>query len=41
MGLTVGDDKHGGLGLRGEVYSALIESIYNKQMVGNICFSQK
>ena len=40
-GLTVGEDKTGGLGLRGKGDSALLESIDNKQMVRNLCISQK
>ena len=40
-GLTVGDDKTGGLGLRGKGDSSLLESVDNKQMVRNLCMSQK
>ena len=40
-GLTVGEDKTGGLALRGKGDSALLESIDNKEMVRNLCFSQK
>ena len=40
-GLTVADNKNGGLALRGKGDSALVESIDNKQMVRNLCFSQK
>ena len=40
-GLTVADDAKGGLGLRGKGGSSLLESIDNKQMVKNLCFSQK
>ena len=40
-GLTVADDVKGGLGLRGKGDSSLLESIDNKQMVKNLCFSQK
>ena len=40
-GLTVGDDKTGGLGLRGKGDTNLFHSIDNKQMVRNLCFSQK
>jgi hypothetical protein len=39
--LTVGEDKNGGLGLRGKGDSALLESVDNKEMVRNLCFSQK
>ena len=37
-GLTVGEDKTGGLGLRGKGDSALLESVDNKEMVRNLCF---
>ena len=40
-GLTVGVDKTGWLGLIGKGYSALIESVNNKEMVRNLWFSQK
>ena len=40
-GLTVGDDKTGGLALRGKGDSALLESVDNKEMVRKLCFSQK
>ena len=40
-GLTVGEDKTGGLALRGKGDSALLESVDNKEMVRNLCFSQK
>ena len=40
-GLTVGDDKTGGLGVRGKGDSSLLESVDNKQMVRNLCMSQK
>ena len=40
-GLTVGVDKTGGLGLRGKGDSSLLESVDNKQMVRNLCMSQK
>ena len=36
-GLTVGEDKTGGLALRGKGDSALLESIDNKEMVRNLC----
>ena len=40
-GLTVSDDNNGGLALRGKHDSALLESVDNKQMVRNLCFSQR
>ena len=40
-GLAVCDDANGGLGLRGKQDSPLLESVDNKQMVKNLCFSQK
>jgi hypothetical protein len=40
-GLTIGEDKTGGLGLRGKGDSSLLESFDNKQMVCNLCMSQK
>ena len=40
-GLTVGEDKTGGLALRGKGDSALLESVDNKEMVRNLCFSQR
>ena len=40
-GLTVGEDKTGGLGVRGKEDTNLYQSIDNKQMVRNLCFSQK
>jgi predicted GIY-YIG superfamily endonuclease len=40
-GLTIGNDKTGGLGLRGKGDSSLLESVDNKQMVRNLCMSQK
>ena len=40
-GLAVCDDAKGGLGLRGKNDSALLESVDNRQMVKNLCFSQK
>ena len=40
-GLTVGDDKTGGLGLRGKGDSTLLESFDSKAMVRNLCSAQK
>ena len=40
-GLTAAGDESGGLGLRGKGDSALLESIDSKQMVKNLCSSQK
>ena len=39
-GLTVGDDKTGGLGLRGQGDSSMLESFDSKAMVRNLCASQ-
>jgi predicted GIY-YIG superfamily endonuclease len=39
-GLTVGDDKKGGLGLRGKGDCGLLESFDSKAMVRNLCASQ-
>lgn len=40
-GLTAAKDESGGLGLRGKGDSGLLESIDSKQMVKNLCASQK
>ena len=40
-GLTVDENSKSGLGLRGKVDSSLIGSVDNKQMVRNLCYSQK
>lgn len=40
-GLTVADDDTGGLKLRGKEDSCLTNSVDNKQMVRNLCMSQK
>ena len=40
-GLTIGEDKKGGLGLRCKGDSSLLESVDNKEMVRNLCISQK
>ena len=39
--LTVGDNKHDNLGVRGSRYYYILGSIDSKQMVKNICTSQK
>ena len=40
-GLTVGDDRSGGLCVRGQKDHSLLASVDNKQMVRNLCFSGK
>ena len=40
-GLSVADEKVGGLGLRGEGDSSLLNSVDNKAMVRNLCSSQR
>ena len=40
-GLTIGSDKTGGLAVRGKGDSSLLQSVDNKEMVRNLCFSQK
>ena len=40
-GLTVDENSKSGLGLRGKGDSALIGSVDNRQMVRNLCYSQK
>eukprot|EP00957_Ditylum_brightwellii_P207874 15354894-Ditylum_brightwellii.AAC.1 len=40
-GLTVGEDKTGGLGAKAGIDSPLLESIDSKQMVKDLCPSQK
>ena len=40
-GLTVGKDKYGSLGVRNKNDSSLLGSIVSKQMVKNLCTSQK
>jgi predicted GIY-YIG superfamily endonuclease len=40
-GLTVGKDKYGSLGVRGSNDSSLLGSVDSKQMVKNLCSSQK
>ena len=37
----VADDKLGGLDVRGKGHSALLELVHSKQMVRNLCVSQK
>ena len=41
LGLMVADDKLGGLDVRGKGHSALLELVHSKQMVRNLCVSQK
>ena len=41
IGLTIGNDKTGGLAVRGKGDSSLLQSVDNKEMVRNLCFSQK
>ena len=40
-GLTIGEDKYGNLGVRGRNDSTLLGSMDSKQMVKNLCTSQK
>ena len=40
-GTTVSEDKHGNLGIRGSGDSSILVSIDSKQMMKNICTSQK
>ena len=41
LGLTVGENKNGNLGVRGSGYSPILVSVYSKFMVKNTCISQK
>ena len=40
-GITGSEDKHGNLGVRGIGYSSILVYVDSKQMVKNICASQK
>ena len=40
-GLTVSEEKRGDLVVRGSGYSYILGSVYSKQMVKNLCTSQK